>query len=171
MTSSIKIVLASIILIFTAACQQTLVAVDTSPVPSETPLPQATARPTLTPGHIDLPTTPVVPTQQAFMPPATIPSVTIIAPAPPQPAPADILPGITLLLVPVANPDGLVIGRDTEGRFNANHVDLNRNWGCDWSTTAYWQSQLVNPGERAFSEPETRAVAGLIRDLRPSAAI
>jgi hypothetical protein len=50
-------------------------------------------------------------------------------------------------------------------------VDLNRNWGCEWSATAYWQDNVVSPGERAFSEPETRAVAGLIRDLRPGAAI
>jgi predicted deacylase len=88
-----------------------------------------------------------------------------------QGTPADILPGITLLLIPVANPDGLLLGRESEGRFNANKVDLNRNWGCQWSETAYWQNKLVSPGERAFSEPETRAVATLIRDLRPGAAI
>ncbi|MEO8610833.1 MAG: M14 family zinc carboxypeptidase [Chloroflexota bacterium] len=248
MMTSIKFTLASIILIFNAACQQTLVAVDSSPAPSETPLPQSTPRPTLTPGQIDLPTPTYMPTQPPFVPASTIPSVTLGAQTPLQsppvnnnlpgatptiaaavtliPAentfsigksvqgrdilawrfgtgdqivllvggihagfeantvmlinemiahfqgtPTDILPGITLLLVPVANPDGLVLGRESQGRFNANHVDLNRNWGCDWSTQAYWQSQLVNPGERAFSEPETRAVAGLIRDLRPSAAI
>jgi predicted deacylase len=247
MMTIIKFVLVSIILIFIAACQQTLVAVDGSPVPSETPLPQASPRPTLTPGHIDLLPQTMIPSQEPFVAAATILPVTLIAQVPLQPlpadylpsstpsiasastlipaentfsigqsvqgrdilawrfgdgehivllvggihagfeantvmlvnemiahfqsTPADILPGITLLLVPVANPDGLLLGRESEGRFNANNVDLNRNWGCEWSTTAYWQNQLVNPGERAFSEPETRAVGGVIRDLRPGAAI
>ncbi len=85
--------------------------------------------------------------------------------------PADILPGITLVLIPVLNPDGLLRGRTAEGRFNANNVDLNRNWGCEWSAEAYWQTRRVNPGQRAFSEPETQALGQLIRDLRPAAAI
>ncbi|MBZ0287874.1 MAG: hypothetical protein K8I30_09695, partial [Anaerolineae bacterium] len=212
--------MASIILIFTAACQQTLVAVDVSPTPTETPLPQATARPTLTPGLIDAPLATVLPTQPPLPPSQTFPPVTpvVIAQLPLQPpppvdiaaspsssptlapastliptqntfvigqsvqgrdivawrfgdgehivllvggihagfetntivlvnemiahfqgTPADVLPGITLLLIPVANPDGLVLGRESQGRFNANNVDLNRNWGCEWSATAYWQ--------------------------------
>lgn len=85
--------------------------------------------------------------------------------------PADILPGITLVLIPVLNPDGLLRGRTAEGRFNGNNVDLNRNWGCEWSAEAYWQTRRVNPGQRAFSEPETQALGQLIRDLRPAAAI
>jgi len=85
--------------------------------------------------------------------------------------PADVLPGITLILIPAANPDGLMLGRESGGRFNANDVDLNRNWGCEWSATAYWQDKRVNPGGVAFSEPETRAIGQLIRDLRPGAAI
>jgi hypothetical protein len=88
-----------------------------------------------------------------------------------QGTPADVLPGITLILIPVANPDGLILGRETAGRFNANNVDLNRNWGCEWSETAYWQNRLVNPGASAFSEPETRAIGQLIRDMRPGAAV
>jgi hypothetical protein len=88
-----------------------------------------------------------------------------------QGTPADVLPGITLVLIPIANPDGLVLGRQSSGRFNANNVDLNRNWGCEWSPTAYWQERLVNPGERAFSEPETRAIGQLIRDFQPGAAV
>lgn len=85
--------------------------------------------------------------------------------------PADILPGVTLVLIPVLNPDGLLRGRRAAGRFNANNVDLNRNWGCEWSSEAYWQTRRVNPGQRAFSEPETQALGQLIRDLRPAAAI
>lgn len=254
MITLIRCFFASIILIFGAACQQTSVADDaadaSAPTATETPLAQSTARPTLTPRQIDLPTATAIPTQAPF---ATLPLVTMVVQAPLQsppniapggldaptltpavvaaastliPAentfvigqsvqgrdilawrfgagehiillvggihagyeantvmlinemiahfqgtPADVLPGITLLLVPVANPDGLVLGRESQGRFNANNVDLNRNWGCEWSATAYWQNKRVSPGERAFSEPETRAIGGIIRDLRPGAAI
>ncbi|MBZ0275607.1 MAG: DUF2817 domain-containing protein, partial [Anaerolineae bacterium] len=88
-----------------------------------------------------------------------------------QTAPADILPGITLLLIPSANPDGLTLGRQAEGRFNANRVDLNRNWGCEWSPDAVWRDQQVDPGPHAFSEPETQALAAFIRQMQPSAAV
>lgn len=85
--------------------------------------------------------------------------------------PADVLPGIKLVLVPVLNPDGLVMGRKAEGRLNANSVDLNRNWGCDWSAEAYWQNNQVDPGPRAFSEPETLGLAQWIRENRPAVAL
>lgn len=88
-----------------------------------------------------------------------------------QATPASVLPGMRLILIPVANPDGLVVGRQAAGRFNANGVDLNRNWGCEWSEDAYWQDQRVDPGARAFSEPETQALARLIRETQPAAAI
>lgn len=247
MTNFIKRFLISIILIFGAACQQTLVAVQPVLPPTQAPLVAATARPTLTPQSIELPSATMILTQAsaATSLPATstmiltmpsqatnsimvTPVTTAIAPpvqtfmpagntfvvgqsvqgrdilawrfgegekvvllvggihagfeantvllvneliAHFQGTPADVLPGITLILIPVANPDGLVLGREAGGRFNANNVDLNRNWGCEWSETAYWQNRLVNPGESAFSEPETRAIGQLIRDMRPGAAV
>jgi Zinc carboxypeptidase len=85
--------------------------------------------------------------------------------------PLDVLPGMTLILIPVLNPDGLRYGRNLRGRFNANEVDLNRNWGCEWSPEAYFQQERVNPGPRAFSEPETQALARLIRAEPPAAAL
>lgn len=246
MTIYIKRFLISIILIFSAACQQTLVAVQPVLPATQAPLLAATARPTLTPQPIDLPSatmiltqppaatlfpsaspmnltmspqatnplvvtsaTPLAPVVQTFIPAAntfvvgqsvqgrdilawrfgdgakvvlvvggihagfeanTVMLVNELV-AHFQGTPADVLPGITLILIPVANPDGLVIGREAAGRFNANNVDLNRNWGCEWSATAYWQSRLVNPGASAFSEPETRAIGQLIRDMRPGAAV
>jgi hypothetical protein len=88
-----------------------------------------------------------------------------------QATPAAVLPGITLLIVPVANPDGLMLGRRIEGRFNANGVDLNRNWGCEWSAEAYFQNQRVDAGSGPFSEPETAALATLIQTMRPRAVI
>lgn len=88
-----------------------------------------------------------------------------------QRAPADVMPGMTLILVPVANPDGLERGRTADGRFNGSGVDLNRNWGCDWSAEAYWRANRVNPGSQPFSEPETRALAALVGEVRPAAAV
>ena len=86
--------------------------------------------------------------------------------------PQDVLPEITLVLIPALNPDGLVKGREVAGRFNANGVDLPRNWGCDWSPNAVWrEGQAVDPGTRPFSEPETQALAALITDLRPGAVL
>ena len=85
--------------------------------------------------------------------------------------PVDVLPGMSIILIPVLNPDGLVRGRNADGRFNANNVDLNRNWGCDWTATAYWKQEIVNPGTRPFSEPETQALQTFIQQIRPTAAL
>jgi len=85
--------------------------------------------------------------------------------------PHDVLPGIMLVMIPSANPDGLERGRTIKGRFNANGVDLNRNWDCDWSAEAVWKEQTVDPGTYPFSEPETQALASLILDTRPAAVL
>jgi hypothetical protein len=86
-------------------------------------------------------------------------------------APSEILPGVSLIFIPVANPDGLTLGRELDGRFNANQVDLNRNWGCEWSADARFQNQTVNAGSQAFSEPETQALSVFIRQIQPAAVI
>lgn len=85
--------------------------------------------------------------------------------------PADVLPGVTLLLIPSMNPDGLTYGRQLRGRFNSNNVDLNRNWGCGWSPDARFQVYDVNAGTGPFSEPETQAVGALIQQTRPDAVL
>ena len=85
--------------------------------------------------------------------------------------PVDVMPGMSIILLPVLNPDGLVRGRNADGRFNGNNVDLNRNWDCDWSATAYWKQEKVNPGDRPFSEPETQALKAFIQQIRPTAAL
>jgi len=54
-------------------------------------------------------------------------------------------------VVPHTNPDGV----DSRSRYNSNNVDLNRNYGFEWSPTAF------RPGDYPFSEPETRAVRAL----------
>jgi hypothetical protein len=85
--------------------------------------------------------------------------------------PEDVLAGIRLLLIPAANPDGLLHGRTAQGRLNADGVDLNRNWGCGWSPEAVWRRTPVSPGTNAFSEPETLALASFLRELRPVVAL
>ena len=85
--------------------------------------------------------------------------------------PQDILPGISLLFVPALNPDGIALGRTVNGRFNGNGVDLNRNWGCDWSPEAVFRDSPVSAGSAPFSEPETVSLASLINDLRPATVL
>ncbi|MBN1887811.1 MAG: peptidoglycan DD-metalloendopeptidase family protein [Thermoflexales bacterium] len=65
---------------------------------------------------------------------------------------------ITLYLIPTLNPDGAGIGQGVEARFNANGVDLNRNWDVGWEADAVHGKTPVNPGPRPFSEPETCAL-------------
>ncbi len=81
----------------------------------------------------------------------------------PQQIPDD----ITLFIIPNMNPDGyssgiwapgLTLNEYLSRRLNANNVDLNRNWDCNWDETAYWQDNIVSGGSNPFSEPETRAV-------------
>lgn len=85
--------------------------------------------------------------------------------------PRDILPDVTLIFVPMLNPDGGEYGRQLRGRFNGNNVDLNRNWGCDWSAQAVFRETTVNAGSQAFSESETQALGSLIQRIEPAAVL
>lgn len=91
------------------------------------------------------------------------------------------LPGsVSLYIVPSANPDGLValIGRfgrfsfddmrslittpTFPGRFNGNGVDLNRNWGYNWTPHASWWQVRVSGGTEPFSEVETQILRNFL---------
>jgi len=85
--------------------------------------------------------------------------------------PEDILPGIRMVIIPNANPDGLARGQNIDGRFNARGVDLNRNWGCEWDETAYHGFDEVNPGSRPFSEPESVALRMFFIEQTPDVVV
>lgn len=95
---------------------------------------------------------------------------------------------VKVTVIPVLNPDGLeavynTTGRlsaadivsdtavTTEGRFNANNVDLNRNFDCEWSAEGTWQNKTVSGGSAPFSEPETEAVRDYVESNDITAAV
>lgn len=96
--------------------------------------------------------------------------------------------GIQVSVIPVLNPDGLekIVGSTDRfsasdapssveatipGRFNANEVDLNRNFDCDWQPSGTWQSTTVSGGDSAFSEPESQAFRDYIEANNPDAVV
>lgn len=95
---------------------------------------------------------------------------------------------ISLLIIPVLNPDGLaaVLGENTRaalteaptersatehGRFNARDIDLNRNFACKWQPTGTWKGQTVSAGIEAFSETEARVLRDVVLREQPSAVV
>jgi murein tripeptide amidase MpaA len=95
---------------------------------------------------------------------------------------------IKVTVIPVLNPDGLnlVVGKSTKftqadvstsetvltsGRFNANNVDLNRNFDCNWQAIGTWQSKKVSGGDKVFSEKESLAMKNYIETQKPKAVV
>lgn len=95
---------------------------------------------------------------------------------------------VRVTVIPVLNPDGLykTVGSSerftradvptTEeatisGRYNANEVDLNRNFSCNWQSTAVWRNQSVKAGGTAFSEPESQAIRDYVIANKPKAVV
>jgi len=95
----------------------------------------------------------------------------------------------TLYIIPSANPDGqalvdemvetlsvdnlaeIPLEETLLGRVNANEVDLNRNWDCEWRESAYWRDQWVDGGAEPFSEPETAALRDFLLDISPDVVV
>jgi protein MpaA len=71
-----------------------------------------------------------------------------------------------LVVVPELNPDGVV--RRT--RQNSRGVDLNRNFPYRWHQLGRRGDQQYS-GAGPLSEPESRAMAALIRSLRPAVTV
>lgn len=66
-------------------------------------------------------------------------------------------PNVGLYIIPLLNPDG----NERFSRFNANRIDLNRNWDTyDWRTDIEIAAGTVfgGGGPQPFSEPETMAM-------------
>ncbi len=92
---------------------------------------------------------------------------------------------VSLYILPNTNPDGvkkvtdgaaldevdLTDANTTPGRFNANGVDLNRNFDHNWEPTARWFDIEVDAGTEPFSEPETRALRDFILRHDPELVI
>ena len=96
---------------------------------------------------------------------------------------------LTVVVIPSANPDGVfkVIGKEgrftladvpaessaaeAPGRFNADKVDLNRNFDCKWQATSTWQNKIESAGTAAFSEPEAKAIENFALKNKPVAMV
>lgn len=100
----------------------------------------------------------------------------------------DFIPeNVKVTVVPSANPDAVVkvvgkegrfeisdVSKDSKllasARFNANNVDLNRNFDCKWQPKSTWQKKTVSAGTSAFSEPEAQAIQKITQE-KPTAFV
>ena len=96
---------------------------------------------------------------------------------------------LRFVIIPTLNPDGLfeVVGTSGKfiaseippndahttgrGRFNANDVDLNRNFDCKWKPESTWRSKVVSAGTEAFSEPEAKTLKRVVENENPVAVV
>ncbi|GIK57930.1 MAG: zinc-ribbon domain-containing protein [Chloroflexi bacterium] len=87
--------------------------------------------------------------------------------------PAAIPPNLTVYVILSANPDSPNASGQLNGRLNANRVDLNRNWDCNWLSDARWRGNVVpdSGGPAPFSEPETQSLRDFILEKNPAAVI
>lgn len=97
-------------------------------------------------------------------------------------------PDLSIVVIPSLNPDGVFKVTKKEGRFavsdvskdvgvlesarfNANNVDLNRNFDCNWQPESKWRSKTVSAGNNVFSEPEAKALRDFVTKIKPSVVV
>jgi predicted deacylase len=102
--------------------------------------------------------------------------------------PDSIPKNVSISIIPSINPDGLykVVGsggrfavedvpatteETVPGRFNANEVDLNRNFDCKWQPESTWRGNKVSAGSRPFSEKETSLLRDFVLENKPESVI
>ena len=85
--------------------------------------------------------------------------------------PEEVPPGFALHFIANSNPDSQTAPGELAGRVNGNGVDVNRNFGCDWSASATWRNAPIAAGDSPFSEPEAAALRDYFADTRPAVAI
>lgn len=102
--------------------------------------------------------------------------------------PKSIPANISVTVIPSFNPDGMFkvvpkegrfsvaevpsnIASTTEGRFNANRVDLNRNFDCKWQPEGLWRGSKVSAGLKPFSEPESQALKNFVLTKKPKVVV
>ncbi|MCA9355725.1 hypothetical protein KC865_04265 [Candidatus Kaiserbacteria bacterium] len=96
---------------------------------------------------------------------------------------------VTVHIIPNLNPDGLFLATGLQGkfsasdipnndmhnsgvgRFNANDVDINRNFDCRWAESGVWRGKEVSAGSAPFSEPEAVALRDYVNSIKPKATI
>ncbi|MEX1027182.1 MAG: M14 family metallopeptidase [Candidatus Paceibacterota bacterium] len=94
---------------------------------------------------------------------------------------------VRVTIIPSLNPDGLarIVGTSRRftaadvpagvetapGRFNANDVDLNRNFDCNWAPESTWRNERISAGTAAFSEPEAAALRDFVVETDPDAVV
>ena len=83
---------------------------------------------------------------------------------------SNVLNKFILKMIIIANPTGrkIVEGGNFCWRGNKNKVDLNRNWGFQWKPKRPIDNVVqTDPGNKKFSEPETRAIEKTISSFKP----
>ena len=80
---------------------------------------------------------------------------------------------VTLYIVKSLNPDSPIDPNRLGGRLNANGVDLNRNFNCNWAPDTKIFGKVVpgSGGTSPLSEPESQSLADFISEIEPVAVV
>lgn len=101
--------------------------------------------------------------------------------------PSAVPANLKITIIPSLNPDGVykIIGKEGRflatdvpkgkaqepGRFNANEVDLNRNFDCKWKPESVWRENIVSAGSAPFSEIEAKVFRDFVLKEKPSSVV